>query len=77
MNGQSKNYFSKEEKEIDSLIKLMDKLYINTDFNANQFRDLLNKILKEYNFDAIEFKVFFRSDFKTRHEAEDYIKLNS
>nr|WP_300006243.1 hypothetical protein [Tissierella sp.] len=73
MNGQRINYFAKTKEEIEIPIKLRDKIYINTDFNANQFRDLLIKILKEYGFDAMEFKVFFRADYNPKHGQKDYI----
>lgn len=76
MNGQSKNYFSENEEDMERPIKLMEKLYIETDFSANQFRDLLIKIIKEYNFDAIDFKMFFRADYKARNAPQNYISID-
>ena len=76
MNGQIVNYFSKKKEDIEDSIKLAENLYINVDFNANQFRDLLIKILKEYDFDAIEFKVFFRADYNPRHSNIDFISID-
>lgn len=76
MNGQKKNYFSKEKTTIDSPVKIKDRLYISTKFGANEIRDLLIKILKEYDYDAREFKVYFRLDYNLKHIPKDYISID-
>ena len=46
MNGISRDYFSKEKNDLDGPFKISDKIYISTNFGANEFRDLLIKIIK-------------------------------
>lgn len=70
MNGQSRSYFSKEKTNMDQPVKILDKIYISTGFAANEFRDILMKILKEYNYNVKEFKVFFRADYNPLHSEE-------
>lgn len=70
MNGQSRNYFSKRKYKVDSPVKLLDKIYINAGLGANEFRDMLIKILKEYNYNVIDFKVYFRADYNPLHKDE-------
>lgn len=67
MNGEVKDYFSKEKQNIDLPIKLLNKVYISTKFDANGFRDMLMKIIKEYNFSIEEFKVYFKADYNPLH----------
>lgn len=70
MNGQTRSYFSKEKDNMDQPIKLLNKIYISTGFGANEFRDILIKILKEYNYDVRDFKVYFRADYNPLHLDE-------
>ena len=76
MNGQTRSYFSEEKHEIDFPVKIMDKTYVNTGFSANEYRDILIKILKEYNYDAKEFKIYFRVDYNPRHIPQNYISID-
>lgn len=76
MNGQTRSYFSKEKHEIDFPVKIMGKTYVNTGFGANEYRDILVKILKEYNYDAKEFKVYFKADYNPRHIPQNYISID-
>ena len=76
MNGQKKNYFSKEKTNIDFPAKIKDKLYISTKFDANGIRDLLIKILKEYDYDAKKFKIYFRLDYNPKHRPKGYVTLD-
>lgn len=75
MNGQTRSYFSKQKADIDTPIHLLDKIYINVDFGSNEFRDILVKILKEYNYNVDEFKVFFRADYNPLHKPQIYINI--
>ncbi len=77
MNGQKRNYFSKEKTNIDSPVKIKNKIYISTKFGANEIRDLLIKILKEYDYDAREFKVYFRLDYNSKHIAKDNMSIDN
>ena len=67
MNGEVKDYFSKEKQNIDLPIKLLNKVYISTKFDANGFRDMLMKIIKEYNYSIEEFRVYFKADYNPLH----------
>lgn len=68
MNGESRDYFSDHEKGLDLPYKLKEKVYICTKFDANGFRDMLSKIIKEYNLDVGNFKVFFKADYNPLHQ---------
>ena len=70
MNGQTRSYFSKEKKNVDNPVKILDKVYINAGFGANEFRDMLMKILKEYNYNVKDFKVYFKADYNPLHKDE-------
>lgn len=72
MNGKSISYFSKTKENMDYPVKLLDKIYISTGFAANEFRDMLIKILKEYNYNVMDFKVYFRANYKPLHKDEIY-----
>lgn len=68
LNGETKDYFSKEEGNIDLPVRLFDKIYISTRFDANGFRDMLINIIKEYGFNVEDFKVYFRADYRPLHK---------
>ncbi|TJX13497.1 hypothetical protein E9840_09065 [Tissierella creatinini] len=68
MNGESRDYFSDHEEGLDLPYKLKEKVYICTRFDANGFRDMLVKIIKEYNFNVKDFKVYFKADYKLLHQ---------
>lgn len=73
MNGETRDYFSKDKENMDLPVKILDKIYISTRFGANEFRDLLIKILKEYNYNVEDFIVYFRADYNPLHySSNDY-----
>lgn len=72
MNGMSRHYFSTEKGIIDNQVSIGGEIYISTDFGANDFRDLLIKIIKEYDYDVRNFKVYFRADYNPLHMARYY-----
>lgn len=67
MNGEVKDYFSKEKQNMDLPIKLLNKFHISTKFDANGFRDMLMKIIKEYNFSIEQFRVYWKADYNPLH----------
>lgn len=68
MNGENRDYFSETSENINLPVKLSDNLYISTRFDANGFRDMLIKILKEYNYNVEDFKVYFKADYNPLHK---------
>lgn len=69
MNGKTRSYFSKQKEGIDFPVKILDKIYVNAGFSANEYRDILIKILKEYNFNVKDFVVYFRADYNPLHNT--------
>lgn len=67
MNGETKDYFSDTRESIDLPYLLRDKIYINTRFDANGFRDILLKAIKSYNLKVEDFKIFFKADYNPLH----------
>ncbi len=67
MNGESRDYFSDIEEGIDHPYKLKEGIYICIRFDANGFRDMLIKIIKEYNLNVRDFKVYFKADYNPLH----------
>ena len=72
LNGVSRDYFSKEKNNLDGPVHIFGKIYISTNFGANEFRDLLIKIIKEYDYDVMDFKVYFRADYNPLHKTKYY-----
>lgn len=72
MNGKSRDYFSKYKNNVQGPVKISDNIYISTDFGANDFRDLLIKIIKEYNYNVKKFKVYLRADYNPLHITRYY-----
>lgn len=68
MNGKKKDYFSKNKYNIVGPVRISNKIYVSTDFSANDFRDLLIKIIREYSYDIKDFKVYFRADYNPLHK---------
>lgn len=63
MMGKKKKYFSKNDKELRSPFKIRDDIFVETNHSANTLRDLIIRILKEYNFEILEYKVYFTADY--------------
>lgn len=67
MKGKTKKYFSKNEKELRDPSVIREDIFVETNHSANTLRNLIIKILLEYNFDISEYKVYF---------VADYLELN-
>lgn len=63
MNGKKKKYFSVNPNSMRKPIKIGDKIYIETNQSGNAIRNLIIKLLKEYNFKISDYKVYFRADY--------------
>lgn len=63
MNGKINQYFSKDMVNLKKPYKINDSIYIDTNQNANGIRNLIIKMLKEYDLKASDFKVYFRADY--------------
>lgn len=68
MNGKRNKYFSTNSKEIRKSKKVADKIYIEVNQSSNSIRNLIMKLLKEYNFSINEFKVYLRADYTALNE---------
>lgn len=63
MNGKKNKYFSTKEDGLRRPEKVVDKIYIETNMSGNSIRNLIVKILKEYEIKVNNFKVYFRADY--------------
>ncbi|TJX15134.1 hypothetical protein E9840_03465 [Tissierella creatinini] len=63
MNGKKKKYFSKEESQLRKAIKIRDNIYVETNHSANTLRNIIVKMLKEYNYKVSDYKVYFYADY--------------
>lgn len=63
MNGKKRKYFSADLNNITDPKLINEKIYVETLMSGNGFRNLLVKLLKEYNFPVNEFKVYLRADY--------------
>jgi hypothetical protein len=48
--------------------KVADKIYVEINQSGNAIRNLIMKLLKEYNFSIGEFKVYFRADYTSLND---------
>lgn len=63
MNGKKVKYFSLESSYIRKPVKILDKIYVETNLSSNSIRDIIIKMLKEYKINIACFKVYFRADY--------------
>ncbi|WP_163151111.1 hypothetical protein [Anoxybacillus sp. MB8] len=63
MNGKKNKYFSVDSRLLRKPENVANKIYVETNMSSNAIRNLLIKLLKEYNFKVKEFKVYFRADY--------------
>lgn len=68
-NGRKSQYFrAKDPGMMRSPLKL-DRLdmYVETNFSANDFRNLIIKMIKDYGIPAAEYKIYLRADYTGLH----------
>lgn len=63
MNGKKKKYFSISPNQMRNPKIVSNKIYVETNQSANSIRNLIIKLLKEYEIKISEYKVFFRADY--------------
>ncbi|OZI12572.1 hypothetical protein CEW92_05235 [Bacillaceae bacterium SAS-127] len=63
MNGRKRKYFSLHEANMTEPILVSGKIYVETHMNSNGFRNLIIKLLKEYDFKVSEFKIYLKADY--------------
>lgn len=63
MNGKKNKYFSVKSECIRKPELVGDKLYIETNMSGNAIRNLIIKILKEFDIKIGDYKVYFRADY--------------
>lgn len=63
MKGMKKKYFSKDKKELRRPIQIRNDIFVETNHSANTLRDLIIKIIQEFNFEISDYKVYFVADY--------------
>ncbi|SHE82879.1 hypothetical protein [Clostridium fallax] len=63
MNGKKNKYFSTKTDNIRKPEIIGNKLYIETNMSGNGIRNLIIKILKEFDIKIVDYKVYFRADY--------------
>lgn len=63
MNGRKRTYFSTDNSSMVEPTLVNKKIYVETHMNSNGFRNLIMKILQEFDFKVSEFKIYLRADY--------------
>ncbi|MGI6424924.1 MAG: hypothetical protein ACOX2A_06825 [Tepidanaerobacteraceae bacterium] len=63
MNGKKNKYFSTNPGSMNNPKSILNKIYVETKLSANSLRNLIVKLLKEYNFKISDYKIYFRADY--------------
>jgi len=67
MNGRKRPYFSTKKSMMRKPKLIKEKIYVETNINANSVRNLLVKLLKKYGYKTNDFKIYLRADYTDRH----------
>ena len=67
MNGRKRPYFSTKNSLMRKPKLINEKIYVETNINANSVRNLLVKLLKKYDYRTNDFKVYLRADYTDRY----------
>ena len=70
MNGEVRDYFSRDSSNIIDPIKIINKIYITTSMSANGYSEFIVKMLKEYDCDIDKYKLFFFADYSPLNSEE-------
>lgn len=65
MNGKKNKYFSINTDNMRKPKKVSNKIYVEINQSGNAIRNLIIKLLKEYNFKISEYKVYYRADYSS------------
>lgn len=63
MNGKKRKYFSVHADGMREPVSIKGKMYIETLMSSNGFRNLVIKLLKEYNLKISDYKIYLRADY--------------
>ncbi|MCG3083197.1 hypothetical protein JEG43_06295 [Anoxybacillus sp. LAT_35] len=63
MNGKKRKYFSVSSDGMREPVSIKGKMYIETLMSSNGFRNLVIKLLKEYNLKISDYKIYLRADY--------------
>lgn len=69
MNGKKIKYFSINPENMRKPKIVNNKIYVEMNQSGNAIRNLIIKLLKEYNFKINEYKVYFRADYSNLNES--------
>lgn len=67
MNGRKRPYFSTKKSMMRKPKLINEKIYVETNINANSVRNLLVKLLKKYGYKTNDFKIYLRAVYTDRH----------
>lgn len=71
MNGKKNKYFSVSVKGMRKPEMISSKIYVETNMSSNSIRNIIVKMLREYNIKVNDFKLYFRADY-TNINRENY-----
>lgn len=63
MNGKKNKYFSQNESILRKPGGISDQIYIELNQSSNSIRNLIMKLLKEYDYKVADYKVYYRADY--------------
>lgn len=70
LNGKKKPYFTDEPSELRTPVPIGDTvLYFEGNMSANSIRNLLKRIIQEFGFNAVSFKIFLRADYSSKWQG--------
>lgn len=71
MNGKKNKYFSTSEEVLRKPVNISGEIYVETNLSSNSIRNIIVKMLKEYNIKINDFKIYFRADYTTVNSKAD------
>lgn len=63
MNGKKNKYFSVSVKGMRKPEMISNKIYVETNMSSNSIRNIIVKMLREYDIKVNDFKLYFRADY--------------
>lgn len=63
MNGKKNKYFSRTETILRKPGAISNQIFIELNQSSNSIRNLIMKLLKEYNYKVADYKVFYRANY--------------
>ena len=71
MNGKKNKYFSVSVKGMRKPEMISNKIYVETNMSSNSIRNIIVKMLREYDIKVNDFKLYFKADY-TNINKENY-----